>query len=176
MPPSLKDTNEELAASLGPNIVEWKLVAKHAAAILVATLLWGVLAVQIWPEISIAFEGAHESQAEALEAIHAMSAGEREQLRRAANGGMYLNIGSLVVVLFGLTAAAALKRSNRLKHVLAIVFLIWIVNGIQVPLGFASLETYAFSVVKYVIFALVAVGLSFVFVRSTKQQSARNVN
>ena len=145
-------------------------VIKHAAAILVATLIWGLVSSFIWPDLAVLFEGLNETTEEAFASLNAMTQEDRDQLDRAMDGWVYLGIGAIVVLLIGFTVSAALKEHERLKHVLAVAFVIWLVNSIQILIGTATIQSHAFSIVKYALLAMLAVGLSFIFVKSSKDE------
>lgn len=146
-------------------------VIKHAASILVATFIWGVIVSQVWPDISAVYEGADETMEEAMRSVYAMSPEETERLHRGMDAWMYLNTGALVIVFGGLTVAGCLIKQGRLKHVFGVAIAIWLVNGGQVLFGSATIESHALSVIRYAIFALLAVGLSYVFVRPRKNDA-----
>ena len=142
-------------------------VLKDTAGILVALALWGLLVGIIWPEISDVFEELYAPQ-EAYTPVYAMTPAELERFNRGSDAWGYLTIGGHLLVLVGLTVSACLIKQNRLRHVLAVAFVIWLINGVQVFIGTVTIQNFASAIIRYAIFSLIAVGLSFIFVRSNK--------
>ena len=105
---------------------------------------------------------AELGMADALAVLHAMSG---EEISRAIVGWMYFKFGGSIVFLVGLTVAATRVRQNRLKHILAVAFVIWLSNSVQLLIGTANIESYAISIFKFAIFAFLAVGLSLIYTR-----------
>lgn len=132
-------------------------ILRDALIVLAFTVTWGLIAGQIWPVVGI-FVLADWGFPGALAVVDAMTDGEISQ---GLDGWFYFVIGQPISVLLGFTVVAAMTSKNRLKHVLTVAFIIWLVNLAQLLIGTSTLEQHAFSLIKYAVLAMVAVGLSY---------------
>lgn len=75
-----------------------------------------------------------------------------------------------IIILIGLTTAAAQQKNERSRHVLVIAMIVWLANGLLVLVsgGFDAFWHYLPMIVMYVLIGLFATVLSFAFVRSAK--------
>ena len=114
--------------------VDWKLVLKYVAAILIVSLLASFVIALVRPV------------------------------------GNAVDFAALIILLIGLTAAAAQVKIERSRHVLVIAIIMWFLNGLPVLVsaGFISFWHYVPYIGMYVLLGLVATVLSFAIVRPEK--------
>src|SRR5438067_10287880 len=85
-------------------------------------------------------------------------------IRVAENPTVYRLVSSFLSVV-ALTISACIMKSNRLRHLFLVVVAVWIIASTNIPLGFETFSSWFGSIVYFAILALVAWGLSYVFLR-----------
>ena len=85
-------------------------------------------------------------------------------IRVAEHPTVYRLMGNFLTVV-ALTISACIMKSNRLRHLLLVVVAVWIIASTNIPLGFKTFASWFGSIVYFAILALLAWGLSYVFLR-----------